>query len=183
MCKGWESYLTHFFCKAAYDDVIPLSAPLTTATGEQVDRIIVAEGELVSVPIRAINRSEAIWGSDAKEFIPERWLDEEKGLTAKAKEVQGYHHLLSFVDGPRTCLGRAFALAEFKVSNECRFYFECSLIVTLKSVLTVLIRNYVFDMRDGPETKVDMVFTILPRPKVSGEDGYAMPMRVRRYEY
>ena len=47
----------------------------------------------------------------------------------------------------------------------------------------MLIRNYVFVMRDGPETKIDQVTTILPRPKVSGEEGYAMPMRVRRYEH
>lgn len=34
-------------------------------------------------------------------------------------------------------------------------------------------------MRDGPDTKVDMTSTFLPRPKVAGEEGYALPMRVR----
>nr|QEP49721.1 11-oxo-beta-amyrin 30-oxidase [Inonotus obliquus] len=150
---------------AKYDDVIPLSNPITTASGEKVDHITVAQGSAVMVPIRAINRSEEIWGPDAKEFKPERWLDNEAGLTSKAKEIQGYHHILSFIDGPRTCLGRAFAIAEFK------------------SVLSVLIRNYVFEMRDGPETKIDTITTILPRPKVAGEEGYALPMRVRRFEH
>ena len=51
-----------------------------------------------------------------------------------------------------------------------------------KAVLSVLIRNYIFSMRDGPETKVDLITTILPRPKVAGEEGYALPMRVRRVE-
>lgn len=46
----------------------------------------------------------------------------------------------------------------------------------------MLIRNYVFEMRDGPETKLGEAVTILPRPKVDGEEGYAMPMRVRRVE-
>lgn len=70
-----------------------------------------------------MNRSESIWGPDAKEMKPERWLTDDGklvsdgGLTDKAKEVQGYHHLLTFVDGPRTCLGRHFALAEFKVNQ------------------------------------------------------------------
>ncbi|KAL5512215.1 hypothetical protein ACEPAG_3500 [Sanghuangporus baumii] len=150
---------------AKYDDIIPLSTPITTKSGKQVDHIAIAQGSAVFVPIRAINRSEEVWGPDAKEFNPERWMDNESGLTSKAKEVQGYHHILSFIDGPRTCLGRAFAIAEFK------------------SVLSVLIRNYVFSLRDGPETKIDMVTTILRRPKVSGELGYAMPMRVRRFEY
>ena len=63
-----------------------------------------------------MNRSEEIWGPDAKEFKPERWLDGDAGLNGKAKELQGYHHILSFIDGPRMCLGRAFAAAEFKVS-------------------------------------------------------------------
>ena len=67
-----------------------------------------------------MNRSTSFWGPNAKEFKPERWLDDESGVPEKAKEVQGYHHLLTFVDGPRTCLGKGFALAEFKVSF---FYF------------------------------------------------------------
>ncbi|KAI5117518.1 hypothetical protein M0805_009526 [Coniferiporia weirii] len=149
---------------AAYDDIIPLSTPVTTASGETVDCITVAGGATLVVPILAINRSEVIWGLDAQEFKPERWLDGEAGLTPKAKELQGYHHLLTFIDGPRTCLGRAFAVAEFK------------------SVLSVLVRNYVFDMRDGPGTKVEMVPGVLPRPKVMSEEGYAVPMRVRRVD-
>ncbi|KAI5117516.1 hypothetical protein M0805_009524 [Coniferiporia weirii] len=149
---------------AAYDDVIPLGTSVTTASGKSVDHITIGGGTALVVPIQTINRSEAIWGANAKEFLPERWLDGEAGLTAKTREVQGYHHLLSFIDGPRTCLGRAFAIAEFK------------------AVLSVLIRNYVFDMRDGPDTKLEFITTILPRPKVAGEKGYALPMRVRRVE-
>ncbi|THG99618.1 hypothetical protein EW145_g7233 [Phellinidium pouzarii] len=144
---------------AAYGDVIPLNEPVTTRAGERVDRITVGHNAAVVVPIRAVNRAESVWGPDAKVFKPERWLNDESGVPAKARELQGYHHLLTFIDGPRTCLGRAFAIAEFK------------------SVLSVLIRNYVFDMRDGPETKIDVITTILPRPKVVGEQGYAMPMR------
>lgn len=63
-----------------------------------------------------MNRSEDIWGPDAKEFKPERWLNGDSGINGKAKDIQGYHHILSFIDGPRMCLGRAFATAEFKVS-------------------------------------------------------------------
>ena len=95
--------------------MIPLSSPVTTASGEKVEHITIAKGSTVFVPIRAINRSEELWGPDAKEFKPERWLDDESGIPPKAKEVQGYHHLLTFTDGPRVCLGRHFAVAEFKV--------------------------------------------------------------------
>jgi cytochrome P450 len=69
---------------------------------------------VVSIPIRAINRSSKFWGPDAKEFKPERWI-EEGGIQGNAKDIQGHRHLLSFSDGPKTCLGKSFALATFKV--------------------------------------------------------------------
>lgn len=94
---------------------MPLSRPVITASGKEVNDVYIARGMGIRIPISCINNSEDIWGPDAKKFMPERWLDEESGLTAKAKEVQGYHHIMSFVDGPRICLGRVFAAAEFKV--------------------------------------------------------------------
>ena len=60
-----------------------------------------------------MNRAEAFWGANAKDFEPERWL--ERGDYSKAKEIQGHRHILTFSDGPRTCLGKSFALTEFKV--------------------------------------------------------------------
>ena len=62
-----------------------------------------------------MNCAEVFWGANAKEFEPERWLDAGGGGIAKAKEIQGHRHILSFSDGPRTCLGKTFALAELKV--------------------------------------------------------------------
>jgi cytochrome P450 len=148
---------------AAADDVIPLSEPVCTESGEMTDSISIAKGTLITIPGAAINRSLAIWGPDAKEFKPDRWLTED-GISGKAKEVQGHRHLLTFVDGPRTCLGKDFAVAEFK------------------TVLSVLVKNFVFEMRDGLDTPVEVVRGILPRPRVVGENGIEVPLRVRRYE-
>ncbi|KAG2344471.1 hypothetical protein BDR05DRAFT_836188, partial [Suillus weaverae] len=75
------------------------------------DSISIAKGTRITISGAAINRSVAIWGPDAKEFKPDRWLAED-GISGKAKEVQGHRHLLTFVDGPRTCLGKDFAIAE-----------------------------------------------------------------------
>ena len=83
-----------------------------------MDRITVGSDVPLTIPIRAINRSEAIWGPGAKKFEPERWLNNEAGLTPRAKEMPGYHHLVSFIDGPRICIGRLFAAAEFKVGPD-----------------------------------------------------------------
>ncbi|KAH7925025.1 cytochrome P450 [Leucogyrophana mollusca] len=146
---------------AAEDDIIPLSDPIRTASGNYVDYISIAKGTLVSIPMRAINRSEVFWGADAKEFKPERWLDE-AGITGRAKELQGHRHLLTFVDGPRMCLGKGFALAE------------------IKAVLSVLIKNFAFELPDGPDTKIELARGVLPRPKIAGEEGYRVPLKVRR---
>ncbi|KIM75167.1 hypothetical protein PILCRDRAFT_29967, partial [Piloderma croceum F 1598] len=97
---------------AADNDIIPLSVPVRTTDNKLVDRISIVAGQTVSVAIHTVNCSTSIWGADAKEFKPQRWVDE-GGAQGKAKEIQGYCHLLTFTDGPRTCLGRAFALAEF----------------------------------------------------------------------
>ncbi|KAG1766145.1 cytochrome P450 [Suillus occidentalis] len=148
---------------AVTDDVIPLSESVRTESGEMTDSLSIARGTSITISIAAINRSAAIWGPDAKEFKPDRWLAED-GIGGKAKEVQGHRHLLTFVDGPRTCLGKDFAIAEFK------------------TVLSVLVKNFVFEMRDGPDTAVEVVRGILPRPRVVGEDGIGVPLRVRRYE-
>ncbi|KAG1901457.1 cytochrome P450 [Suillus fuscotomentosus] len=148
---------------AAADDVIPLSVPVRTMSGNMTDSISIAKGTLITIPIGAINRSSTIWGPHAKEFKPDRWLTED-GIGGKAKEVQGHRHLLTFIDGPRTCLGKDFAIMEFK------------------TVLSVLVKNFVFEMRDGPDTPVEVARGILPRPRVVGEDGTGVPLRIRRYE-
>ncbi|KAG2085843.1 cytochrome P450 [Suillus cothurnatus] len=155
--------LGEFIRLAAADDIIPLSEPVRTVSGEMTDSISIAKGTLITIPGSSINRSSAIWGSNAKEFKPDRWLSE-NGISGKAKEVQGHRHLLTFVDGPRTCLGKDFAIAEFK------------------TVLSVLVKNFVFEMRDGPDTEIEVSRGILPRPRVVGEDGIGVPLRVRRYE-
>ncbi|KAL6310284.1 cytochrome P450 [Sparassis latifolia] len=104
----------------------------------------------VVVPMDWMNRSTAIWGPDAKEFIPER---QSQNLPMEAQDIQGHRHLLTFLDGPRICLGRAFALAEFKLC---------------KAVPSVLVRDFTFKYKDGP--------------KVSGEEDIQVPMRIRRVE-
>lgn len=69
----------------------------------------------MSAPIRAINRLDAFWGEGAKLFRPERWLEGEKDTSLEFNAISGHRNLLTFIDGPRTCIGKTFALVEFKV--------------------------------------------------------------------
>ena len=50
----------------------------------------------------------------------------------------------------------------------------------VKAVLSVLVKNYVFELLDGPETKIEVGRGILPRPRIGGDESARMPMRVRR---
>ncbi|KAI5998243.1 cytochrome P450 [Pisolithus albus] len=148
---------------AVENDIIPVSESVITKSGEVVDSVSVARGTLIGIPISSINKSVSIWGPDAKVFRPERWLTED-GIPKKAQDIKAYRHLLTFSDGPRTCIGKGFALTEFKV------------------VLSVLVRNFVFQLRDGSDTRVEVVQGLLPRPRIVGEQGVDVPLRVRRYE-
>jgi len=151
---------------AIEDDIIPLSEPVRTKSGELVENLYVAKGTIIGIPFASVNRSEIMWGEDAKVFKPSRWLEDnngQNGIPVKAREVQGHRHLLTFSDGPRICLGKNFAVAEFK------------------AVLSVLVKNFVFELRDGPETKLEMARGFLPRPRVAGEVGCKVPLRVKPY--
>jgi hypothetical protein len=166
--------------QAAADDIIPLSEPVRAESGEMMNSISIAKGTLITISSTGINRSSAIWGPDSKEFKPDRWLTED-GISEKAKEVQGHRHLLTFVDGPRTCLGKDFAITEFKVSDLNQPVW--TLFTAIQTVLSVLVKNFVFEMRDGPDTPVEVANGILPRPRVVGEGGVGVPLRVCRYEW
>ena len=65
---------------------------------------------IISVPIDAMNRSKALWGNDAEDFNPERWLGPGKAKTGGASSNYAF---MTFLHGPRSCIGQAFAKGEF----------------------------------------------------------------------
>ncbi|KAF9237030.1 cytochrome P450 [Melanogaster broomeanus] len=140
-----------------------ISDPVLVASSPSpITCLSIPRGTIVTVPLASIDRSASFWGPDAKEFRPERWIGE--GGDRAGEGGTGHKHILSFADGPRTCLGKGFAVAEFK------------------AVLSVLIRNFMFEFTGGPDPKVDIAGGILPRPKLEGEEGSRVPLRVKRAE-
>lgn len=61
----------------------------------------------------AINKSSSLWGSDAGTFNPDRWLPSEKNLHSANGGAQSNYSYLTFLHGPRSCIGQGFAKAEF----------------------------------------------------------------------
>ena len=54
--------------------MLPLAEPLVGADGAPVREIAVPRGTPLIIAIRACNRNRALWGADALEWKPERWL-------------------------------------------------------------------------------------------------------------
>lgn len=144
---------------ASEDDIVPLSAPMEATSGEVMEQIHIPKGTVVISPIRYFNCCEATWGPDAREFVPERWLKEN---TEESKEG-GTKRLYTFSDGPRSCIGKIFAMAEFKAA------------------FSILVRNFSFELLDGQDTNIEVFKPRLPpRPKVAGEVGSPLPMRIKQ---
>ncbi|PSR83999.1 hypothetical protein PHLCEN_2v5550 [Hermanssonia centrifuga] len=86
------------------DIVLPLSEPIEGIDGTMMKEILVPNETMVAIGIRACNRNKAIWGEDALEWKPERWLNSVPEAVKDAK-VPGiysnlqvcYHLLLSCV--------------------------------------------------------------------------------------
>lgn len=60
--------------RARQDVVMPLSTPIVVNDGNVMKRLLVPAGTELVIGIRSINRDKTIWGDDAEEFKPERWL-------------------------------------------------------------------------------------------------------------
>ncbi|KAI0704538.1 cytochrome P450 [Earliella scabrosa] len=96
---------------AMKDDIIPLREPVRLENGQVVSEIPVTAGQVVIIPIIAIHRMDSVW-KDPDVFRPERWLEE---LPPTKTLCSGWANTLAFSDGPRNCVGRHFAIFEYKV--------------------------------------------------------------------
>ncbi|KAJ7627968.1 cytochrome P450 [Mycena polygramma] len=97
---------------ARQDTIIPLAEGLTTLTGEFIKQLPVLKGQTMHIAIASYQRLESRWGEDAHEFRPSRWLD---GSVKHGRAVGPYANLLTFLGGPRVCLGWRFAILEMQV--------------------------------------------------------------------
>ncbi|CAG9990065.1 unnamed protein product [Clonostachys byssicola] len=79
-----------------------------TRIGDQ----FIPKGTDIIVSIWYINRSPKIWGPDAAEFLPERWITDGKPNTNGG--AASNYDFLTFLHGPRSCIGQGFAKAEMR---------------------------------------------------------------------
>ncbi|KAJ7242787.1 cytochrome P450 [Mycena haematopus] len=122
---------------------------------------IIRRGQMIHIPILAVNTDKEIWGPDAEEFKPERW----ENISKAAHNVPGmWANLLTFFAGPHNCIGFRFALIE------------------QKALLFTLIRAFEFE-NAVPEGGIGRSSTSLQRPVVLADRNKTgqMPLIVKRY--
>jgi cytochrome P450 len=104
----------------------------------------------------AINRSPAFWGPTAHLFLPDRFLDP---VTQKPTSggVDSNYASMTFLHGPRSCIGEKFARAE------------------LKCLIALWVARFEFEMADKTEVP-------LPAGAVTSKPGNGMRLRIRPVE-
>ena len=72
---------------------MPLSEPIVGKDGNVMKEIFVPAGTELILGIRSINRDKGIWGEDALEFKPERWLSQLPSSVTDARVPGVYSNL------------------------------------------------------------------------------------------
>lgn len=89
---------------------------VTTRTATQdtlmCDGTLVKQGTRVVISAYAMGRLETVWGPDALQYRPERWIDPETGRLLHVSPFK----FPVFLAGPRMCLGLKFAMMEMKIA-------------------------------------------------------------------
>jgi cytochrome P450 len=83
---------------------IRIAARDTTLVGAHIPK-----GTLILLAPEVVNHSHELWGPDADQFNPDRWLGPGKANTGGATNNYAF---LTFIHGPRSCIGQGFAKAE-----------------------------------------------------------------------
>ncbi|KAI0319080.1 cytochrome P450 [Amylostereum chailletii] len=144
---------------AGQDDVIPLASPVTTKTGEEISSIPVKKGQYIHISICGYNRLPSVWGDDAHEWNPDRFLNMDK---AKQTSVGVYANLLNFSAGIRGCIGWRFAVIE------------------MQAIAATLIENFEFALPpDYEKNKIKRMPTGVMAPMVDGNPNIWMGLKVK----
>ncbi|KAJ7304515.1 cytochrome P450 [Mycena albidolilacea] len=151
------SPVTFVWRQTTKDVMVPLTYPIrSTITGEETKELLIEQGTAVYLGLSAANRSTAIWGPDAAEFKPERWLNRDP---SGSKLPGAYSGMMSFLSGAKVCPGKTFAILEMKL------------------VLSVLLLAFSFEPISAP---IDWRMGITLEPRVRGQEseGVQVPVHV-----
>ncbi|KAI0738106.1 cytochrome P450 [Daedaleopsis nitida] len=128
--------------------LLPLSFPVRGKDGSMIKEVSVKKGTVVVLHLKASNCNKALWGEDAMEWRPERWLEPLPGVLEDARIPGVYSNLMSFSGGTRACIG-------FKLSQ-----------LEMKVILSVLLTSFKFELTDK---RVTWNSSMVVYPSMGGE--------------
>lgn len=74
-----------------------------------------AKRQALVISILNANHNQAVWGEDASEWKPERWLNSaQAGVKDGVRYTGVYSSMMTFLAGNRSCIGLKFAEMEIK---------------------------------------------------------------------
>ncbi|KAF9590791.1 hypothetical protein IFM89_038383 [Coptis chinensis] len=97
---------------------VPVNAKYCFGDDTLPDGFSVKKGDLVSYQPYAMGRMKYIWGEDAEEYRPERWIDEDGRC-----RMESPFKFPAFQAGPRICAGKEFAFSQMKVFTSVLLHF------------------------------------------------------------
>ncbi|KAM5535780.1 hypothetical protein V8D89_010594 [Ganoderma adspersum] len=109
------------------DTVLPLHEPIRGKDGILIAEVTVPKGTVALLNLGACNTNKAVWGEDAYEWKPDRFLAPLPPSVEAARIPGVYANLMTFGGGSRSCIGFKYAQLELKV------------------VVVVLIANFTFE--------------------------------------
>ena len=107
---------TLVYLHAALYEAMRLYPPIPLERKTSVNSDVLPSGHKIDAnstiiyPIYALGRMRSVWGEDALEFKPERWISETGGLRHEPSSK-----FLVFNSGPRSCSGKHLAMTAMKI--------------------------------------------------------------------
>lgn len=84
--------------------IMPLRWPIIGKDGEEMREITIPEGTDVMISVFGANRDKAVWGPDAEEWKPERWMEPLPRSVGDAHLPGVYASMMTFLGGGRACM-------------------------------------------------------------------------------
>jgi len=140
------------------DMVMPVHFPIKGNDGREMTEIYVPQDTTIFMSINAANQDPGLWGEDAFEWKPQRWLETLPESLTEARVPGVYSHMLTFLGGIRSCIGFKFSQLEMKV------------------MISLLVEKYKFY---PAKEEIDWEMNDITTPIVKGQPGYSkLPLKV-----
>ncbi|KAH8995443.1 cytochrome P450 [Lactarius akahatsu] len=146
---------------ASRDDILPLAFPITTKSGQQITSIPIKKGTPIDISPAVYNRLPDVWGEDANEWNPERFLDPLRGFKEASSNI-GVFGSFFLATGTRGCIGWQFAVLEMQI------------------IILTLVENFEFSLPPQSEkTKIYRRPSHIMLPMREGQKGTWMGLHIK----